>query len=376
MAFETLDILSEAEIDNLFSGTEQTQENNEESPNENNQKQKETQETTEVDVEKLFEPEGVGSENDNKEKGDSSSNNDGSSPYIYSSIAKALKEEAILPDLDDEVISKIAKPEDFAEAIEKQIQAKFDERQKRIDEALNNGIEPSVIQNYERIINYLSNVDDKQLDGETEQAENLRKQLIYQDYINRGFSKERATREVERAIKNGTDIEDAKEALISNKDFYNKQYQQEIDKAKAQEEANIAERNKQAEKLKKSILEDKKLFGDLELDKSTRQKILDNIAKPIYKDSETGELFTAIQKYEKENRSEFLTKVGIIYTLTDGFKNLDGLVKSKVKKEINKGLKDLEQTLNNTARTSDGNLNFMSGITDTESSFKDFTLDV
>ena len=376
MAFETLDILSEAEIDNLFSGTEETQENNEESPNENNQEQKETQETTEVDVEKLFEPEGVGSENDNKEKGDSSSNNDGSSPYIYSSIAKALKEEAILPDLDDEVISKIAKPEDFAEAIEKQIQAKFDERQKRIDEALNNGIEPSVIQNYERIINYLSNVDDKQLDGETEQAENLRKQLIYQDYINRGFSKERATREVERAIKNGTDIEDAKEALTSNKDFYNKQYQQEIDKAKAQEEADIAERNKQAEKLKKSILEDKKLFGDLELDKNTRQKILDNIAKPIYKDPETGDLFTAIQKYEKENISEFLTKVGIIYTLTDGFKNLDGLVKSKVKKEINKGLKDLEQTLNNTARTSDGNLNFMSGITDTESSFKGFTLDV
>ena len=376
MAFETLDILSEAEIDNLFSGTEETQENNEETPNKDNQKQKETQETTEVDVEKLFEPEGVGSENDNKEKGDSSSNNDGSSPYIYSSIAKALKEEAILPDLDDEVISKIAKPEDFAEAIEKQIQAKFDERQKRIDEALNNGIEPSVIQNYERIINYLSNVDDKQLDGETEQAENLRKQLIYQDYINRGFSKERATREVERAIKNGTDIEDAKEALTSNKDFYNKQYQQEIDKAKAQEEADIAERNKQAEKLKKSILEDKKLFGDLELDKSTRQKILDNIAKPIYKDPETGDLFTAIQKYEKENRSEFLTKVGIIYTLTDGFKNLDGLVKSKVKKEINKGLKDLEQTLNNTARTSDGNLNFMSGITDTESSFKGFTLDV
>ena len=376
MAFETLDILSEAEIDNLFSGTEETQENNEETPNENNQEQKETQETTEVDVEKLFEPEGVGSENDNKEKGDSSSNNDGSSPYIYSSIAKALKEEAILPDLDDEVISKIAKPEDFAEAIEKQIQAKFDERQKRIDEALNNGIEPSVIQNYERIINYLSNVDDKQLDGETEQAENLRKQLIYYDYINRGFSKERATREVERAINNGTDIEDAKEALISNKDFYNKQYQQEIDKAKAQEEADIAERNKQAEKLKKSILEDKKLFGDLELDKSTRQKILDNIAKPIYKDPETGDLFTAIQKYEKENRSEFLTKVGIIYTLTDGFKNLDGLVKSKVKKEINKGLKDLEQTLNNTARTSDGNLNFMSGITDTESSFKGFTLDV
>jgi hypothetical protein len=119
--------------------------------------------------------------------------------------------------------------------------------------------------------------------------------------------------------------------------------------------------------LKKSILEDNKVFGDLQIDKATRQKVIDNISKPIYKNPETGELLTAIQKYERENRTDFLKNVGILYTLTDGFKNLDSLVKGKVNKEMKKGLRELENTLNNTARTSDGNLNFMSGVGDSES---------
>ncbi len=51
-----------------------------------------------------------------------------------------------------------------------------------------------------------------------------------------------------------------------------------------------------------------------------------------------------------ENRTDFLKNIGLLFTLTDGFKNLDGLVKGKVKKEVNKGLRELEHTLNNTAR--------------------------
>lgn len=57
----------------------------------------------------------------------------------------------------------------------------------------------------------------------------------------------------------------------------------------------------------------------------------------IYKDPETGEYYTAIQKYEKDNRVDFLKYLGLIFTLTDGFKSLDGLVKGKVKKEVRNG---------------------------------------
>jgi hypothetical protein len=117
------------------------------------------------------------------------------------------------------------------------------------------------------------------------------------------------------------------------------------------------------------------VFGDLEVDEATRRKIYDNIAKPIYKDPESGEVLTAIQKYEMENRTEFLKNLGLVYTLTNGFKSLDGLVKNKVKKEVKKGFRELENTLNNTARTSDGNLNYASGV-DSESFIgKGWTID-
>ena len=378
-------ILGADEIENLFVDDEETQETppaNEET-SEKEDKDKNKEETTEVvDVDTLFteEPESVGSgKEDNKEK-EGTESEKGTSPKnnFYSSIAKALKEEGIFPDLDDETADKIKAPEDFAEAVEKQIQARFDERQKRIDEALNAGIEPSEIKRYENTLSYLNSLQDSAISDETDKGEKLRQQLIFQDFINRGYSKERAQREVQKSFNSGTDIEDAKEALASNKEFFQNEYDNLVKEAQEEEKREAQERKKQAEKLKKSILEDTKVFGDIQVDKATRQKVFDNISKPVYKDPETGELFTAIQKYEMENRTEFLKNVGLLFTLTDGFKNLDGLVKGKVRKEVKKGLRELEHTLNNTSRTSDGNLKFASGVEDDPESFigKGWDLDV
>lgn len=381
-------ILGADEIENLFVDDEETQETppaNEETSEEEDKDKNKEEATEVVDVDALFteEPESVGSgkEDDTKEKeGTESYKDKGTSPKnnFYSSIAKALKEEGIFPDLDDETADKIKAPEDFAEAVEKQIQAKFDERQKRIDEALNAGIESSEIKRYENTLSYLNSLQDNAISDETDKGEKLRQQLIFQDFINRGYSKERAQREVQKSFNSGTDIEDAKEALASNKEFFQNEYNNLIKEAQEEKKKEAQEREEQAEKLKKSILEDNKVFGDIQIDKATRQRVFDNISKPVYKDPETGELFTAIQKYEMENSTEFLKNVGLLFTLTDGFKNLDGLVKGKVRKEVKKGLRELEHTLNNTSRTSDGNLKFVSGVEDDPESFigKGWSLDV
>ena len=360
-------ILGTEEIDNLFTDVSET-----ESQEETNTEEQKENTTETIDSNDLFEQsESVGSgTEDNKETEDTESNQGSkTSPKnnFYSSIAKALKEDGVFPDLDEETADSIKEAEDFAQVIEQHIQAKFDERQKRIDDALNAGIEVSEIKKYENTIHYLDSIKDDNISDEGEAGENLRKQLIYQDFVNRGYSKERALREVQKSFNAGSDIEDAKEALQSNKQFFEGLYDRMIKEAKAEEEREVKERREQDAKLKKSILEDNKVFGDLQIDKATRQKVIDNISKPIYRNPETGELLTAIQKYERENRTDFLKNVGILYTLTDGFKNLDSLVKGKVNKEMKKGLRELENTLNNTARTSDGNLNFMSGVGDSES---------
>lgn len=332
--------------------------------------------TAEADTDTVIddEPEIVGSgkDSDIEEKEDTNSVKDtGTSPKnnFYSSIAKALKEEGIFPDLEDEEANAINAPEDFAEVFEKQIQARLDERQKRIDRALNSDIEVSEIKRYESTLSYLDSIQDSHISDETDKGESLRKQLIYQDYVNRGYSKERAAREVQKSLNAGTDIDDAKEALASNKEFFQSEYNSLIKEAEEEAKREAHERKEQAESLRKSILNEDKAFGEIQIDKSTRQKIFDNISKPVFKDPETGELYTAIQKYERENRIEFLKNVGLLFTLTNGFKSIDGLVKDKVKKQVKKGLRELEHTINNTARTSDGNLKYASGTIDDPESY-------
>ena len=379
-------ILGAEEVENLFIEDDETQGTppaNGEPPKKEEEPSNDKEETTEVvDVDNLFTdtPESVGSGKENtEEKEDTTPKGDGTSPKnFYSSIAKALKEEGIFPDLEDDSLTKVKDPEDFRDLIDQQIKASLDERQKRIDEALNAGVEPTEIRKYENTINFLDSIKEENISDEGDKGEKLRKDLIYQDFINRGYSKERATREVQKSFNAGTDIDDAKEALKSNIDYFRDKYDELVNDAKSEAEKEERERKEQAEKLKSSILNDKDVFGDLSVDKSTRQKIYDNIAKPVYKDPETGEYFTAIQKYEMENRTDFLKNIGLLFTLTDGFKNLDGLVKGKVKKEVKKGLRELEHTLNNTARTSDGNLKFVSGVDEDPESFigKGWNLDV
>ena len=362
-------IFGQEDIENLFSDENEIETTQETSP-----EQKEEKETTEeVNPDNLFQetPESVGSE-ENQEKEDTISEQEtGSSPTnnFYSSIAKALKEEGVFPDLDDDELEKIAEPEDFVKAIEEQVNSRFDEKQRRVNEALEQGVEPDLVKQYENTLAYLDSITEDKLSAEDEAGENLRKQLIYQDLINKGYSKDEAMEELDEVFASGSDQKKAKRALAANKDFFKSGYKKAVDEAREVTEKEAQEREKQATALKKSILEDKEVFKDLQVDKATRQKIYDNVSKPIYRDKETGEYFTAIQKYERENKVEFLKNIGLLFTLTDGFKNLDGLVKPKVKKEVKKGLRELEHTLNNTARTSNGNIKFVSGVSEDPNSF-------
>ena len=367
-------ILGEAEVNAIFSESEETTttEEQQKPSQEKEEPEEDNKKTTEItSVEELFdtkESESVGSEDDNKEKEDTQSKKAGS-PNTYSSIAKAFADEGIFPDLDDNEVEKINSAESLRAAIDKQIQASLDEKQKRIDQALNYGVEVSEVKRYEQALNYLDSLQEDVIAAEDAQGENLRKQLIYQDFINRGYNKDRALKMVERSFNAGTDIDDAKEALKSNRDFFQDEYDSLIEEAKKTKEKEESNRKEQAEKLKKSILEDKKFFGEVEVDKTTRQKVFDNISKPVWKDPETGEYYTAIQKYERDNHSDFMKNVGLLFTLTDGFKSLDKLVKGKVKKEVGKGLRGLEHVLNTTSRDSNGNLKFVSGVQDDPESF-------
>lgn len=378
-------ILGEQEIETLFTEPEdndvqeehkETEEEEVETPDSDDKKQKEKDNTTEdVDPENLFEdkaPESVGSGKDNEGKEDTAPDNDadGTSPNnFYSSIANACAVDGIFPNLDDETIKKAVDAESFSNLIEAEINARFDEKQKRISKALENGVEPNDIKKYESTINYINTITDAAIAEESEKGEQLRYNLIYQDFINKGMTPDKAKKFTDRTVDAGTDVEDAKEALLSNKEFFTGAYNKMLQEAQQKADEEKAEREKNAKELEKTLMKDKQLFGDMEISNDIRKKAFDSVSKPVYKDPETGDYMTAIQKYESEHRAEFLKYTGLIFAMTNGFKDFDSFAKGKVKKEVKKGLRELEQTLNNTRRNNDGSLRMVTNQKDDPNSF-------
>lgn len=378
-------ILGEQEIETLFTDPEdndvqeehkETEEEEVETPGSDDKKQKEKDNTTEdVDPEDLFKdkaPESVGSGKDNEGKEDTAPDNDadGTSPNnFYSSIANACAVDGIFPNLDDETIKKAVDAESFSNLIEAEINARFDEKQKRISQALENGVEPTDIKKYESTLNYINTITDAAIAEESEKGEQLRYNLIYQDFINKGMTPDKAKKFADRTVDAGTDVEDAKEALLSNKEFFSNAYNKMLQDAQQKADEEKAEREKNAKELEKSLMKDKQLFGDMEISNDIRKKAFDSVSKPVYKDPETGDYMTAIQKYESEHRAEFLKYTGLIFAMTNGFKDFDSFAKDKVKKEVKKGLRELEQTLNNTRRNNDGSLRMVTNQKDDPNSF-------
>ena len=378
-------ILGEQEIETLFTDPEdndaqeehkETEEEEVETPGSDDKKQKEKDNTTEdVDPEDLFEdkaPESVGSGKDNEGKEGTAPDNgaDGTSPNnFYSSIANACAVDGIFPNLDDETIKKAVDAESFSNLIEAEINARFDEKQKRISQALENGVEPTDIKKYESTLNYINTITDAAIAEESEKGEQLRYNLIYQDFINKGMTPDKAKKFADRTVDAGTDVEDAKEALLSNKEFFTGAYNKMLQEAQQKADEDKAEREKNAKELEKSLMKDKQLFGDMEISNDIRKKAFDSVSKPVYKDPETGDYMTAIQKYESEHRADFLKYTGLIFAMTNGFKDFDSFAKGKVKKEVKKGLRELEQTLNNTRRNNDGSLRMVTNQKDDPNSF-------
>ena len=377
-------ILGENEIDTLFTNPEDTdapseQNNTEgESSPDSDGRTKEKNNTAEVvDPETMFEDEpsesvGSGKNNEGETEGTTTEkDSDGTSPNnnFYSSIASALAVDGIFPNLDDETVKTAVDAETFSSLIEKEVNSRFDEKQQRVLNALENGVEPTDIRKYENTLEYINSITDAALSEENEKGEQLRSSLIYQDFINKGYSVEEAKKFTNRCINAGTDVEDAKEALIRNKKFFSDSYNKLLKEAQEEADKEKAEREAQANKLQASLLKDKQLLGDMEINQDIRKKAFESISKPVFKDPETGQYMTAIQKYENEHRTDFLKYVGLIFTMTNGFKDFDSFAKGKVKREMKKGLRELEQTLNNTRRAGDGSLKMVTSQRDDPNSF-------
>lgn len=347
------------DIENAHQDNDDDEDNNDD-PEEGKEKEKEKQPAEGEDHDP--DPEKVGEED--IEKGTDAvdpTKDDGSSPSAYSSIAKALVNDGIFSDFDDIDLDKINTPEDFADLFERTISAKMEERNRRVFEALNDGVKPDEVRQYENTIEQLNSIDDEDINDEGEDGEKLRRFLIFNECIIRGYTEERAKKEVEKSFKSESDVDDAKDALESLKAHYTKGYDDLRNAAKQRVEEKKKEQKANMEKFRKMILEDELKLGETTLDKKTSQKIFDAVTKPVYKDPKTKRLLTAIQKFQMENPLEYAKQLGMWFVLTDGGKSTEKLNKEQLRKEKNKGIRELERKINSSSISPDGSLRYASG---------------
>lgn len=333
-----------------------------------------TEEAAEVDFSDLLghsQPESVGSgkkPEGNRETPESSDDSGTPQANLFSSIARILRDKGVFPDLSDDRVSAITDENALEQLFSDKVTSMLDERQRRIEKAINGGASPAEIQDYQQALNlsnYLESRDTySTLTQEGDAGEQLRKQVMYQDYINRGFSHEKAVKMVQRSLDDGTDMDDAKEAYESCRKFYKDRvdaYQQELSDRQQQQKA-VEE--KQYASLKKHLLDKDSFYDGVKVDKTIRQKAYDSITKPVYKD-EQGNYLTALQKYQRENPMEFMENVALLYAITGEFKSVEKLAKDKAKAKVKSSYDEIANLLNNSRRNGDGTLNLANGVPDT-----------
>lgn len=277
----------------------------------------------------------------------------------FSSIAKQFADEGVW-ELDDE---EVKDADSFKSLIKKAIENGIDEKTKRVSELLDMGADSKDIKEFEDTIEYLHGIQNEDILAEGEDGDNLRKRLIMQDLINNGVDEQEAVTKVKDIFKKGNDITEAKKALQANKEYFQKAYKEMAEEQRKKADEWDKSVQKQTEELKTSIMSNDKFLGELDIDEKIKKQALANLSEPKYKDKQSGQMLTAIQRYERENKTEFLKNLGLVFTLTDGFKNMDKLVNKAVRRRVNNEISGIEDLLKNPSG-SDASLSMVTGAND------------
>ena len=287
-------------------------------------------------------------ENDEGEGGENDS------PNLYSSMATVLQEQGLLPSLDI-TDTKIETVDDLANAFTSQVDDLV--KNKLVDkvgesayEYLINGVPLEQVEEYKSNDDYLNGLDENKLADDIE----LSKKIIYQDYINQGFSETRATRLVDRTASLGEDsiIEDAMDSLESVK-RYNTKYMDDQKTANIQAEAESAKtRVSNEKKLKDSVYNTKELLKDQPISKAIQDKVFNNMTKIIGK-SPDGSDENSLMKSRRENPVDFDTKLYYIYEMTKGFTDFSGLTKAGKTQAV----REMENAMRTNTRSGGGGSN-------------------
>ena len=312
------------------------------------------QENENITNEDQEDPENVVGTDNNQDETEEIENSDESeadedsspTPNLFSSLTALLTEKGLLSSVDSDL--KIEDEDSFAELIKEEIKkneySDLTDSQKLYLEKLRNGIPEEEVKEVIKTSEQLNSITEDHIKND----QNLRQRIIYQDYINRGFNDAKARQLLQRSIELELDVDDAKEALESIKEFSSKQFETREQELAKQKEAQLKAEEDRINEIKNKIKSTSEIIKGFTITDNVKEKIEKNMFD-IVGESPTGQKENALMKYARENRTDFDTKLYYLYTITNGFQNFDIIEKNSKSKSI----KDLERAINSTTKIKD-----------------------
>lgn len=290
-------------------------------------------------------PEKVGTE----EEEDETSDEDGKSqPSLYSSLAKVLAEEGVLPSLSDE--DPIQSVDDLVNAVRKEIKqnefADLTEEQKSFLQAIRSGVPFEEVKQQQSAYQNLQTITREEIEGN----DALRKSLLVADFKTKGYSDEKAQKLAQRSIDIGEDVEDAVEALEGLKLEQKKLIDQQIKQAEADKQAKQQKYNEDLKKFKQTLDSTTEIIPGVKITPQVAQKVFEQATKPVpLKD---GRYVNEMAKARLENPIEFEAKLNYLFYITKGFSDFSKIAKSQKTKAV-KELDDFVKGNSFTPKASD-----------------------
>lgn len=269
-------------------------------------------------------------------------------------LTKALAEEGILEDLDEEGFNKLVEEQGSGgkallhlmnsrlEETENKIKDSYDADYKEFLQLKELGIPKEDAFDLVSIDTRLNEIDDDIL----EESEDVRKEILEMHFKNTTkWSDDKIVKHVEKLVTNGEDIDAAKEALPDLQKLSKEMISQRKEEAVRQNELLQKQQQEAAEEIRKSLVQDAEIVKNVKLTKAQAIKAQELLLTPV--ELEDGSITNALYAERAKNPLEFDKKLAALKAAGAFEGNVTTIKASK-----KKALDELEKVVSSGARTS------------------------
>jgi len=300
----------------------------------------EKKEVTKEDVDKVVDVlENI--ESKTSEEKDDSGTEDPPATSVYPALAEFLKERGVISSLDD--VSGIKTEDDFVKVVQEEIEASkyanLTDKQVMYMKAMEAGMDEQLTRNTINTIENLGEISEKDIQDNKE----LRVELIREDLKTQGWEDARISKQIDRLVQSGDDIEEAfhsKANIVTrNKEQFEADQKQKVD---AQEAAKQIELD-QLKRLKDEVYGMNTAFGSVKVDGVLKDKIYNAITTATETTKE-GVPVNALTADRLKDPVDFEKRLYTAYVLTNGFADMGNLQR----KAENKAARRLREAVQST----------------------------